>query len=86
MVVATELGLAELDQILGEHREIVQRCRQPVSIAELSAYLDVPLGVARVLVTDLLQHGFVVVQRPAALHPVADEALLKKVIDGLRQV
>lgn len=47
-----------------EARQIVELCRQATSMAELSAALRVPLGVARVLVSDLVDDGSVsVVQR-----------------------
>jgi hypothetical protein len=86
MVATTERGLAMIEQIDGEHQDIVRRCRQPLSIAELSAHLNIPLGVGRVLVTDLLEQGLVVVRRPAPRHRMSDEALLEKVMNGLRQL
>ena len=86
MVATTERGLALVEQIDGEHQEIVRRCRQPLSIAELSAHLNIPLGVGRVLVTDLLEQGMVVERRPAPRHRMSDEALLEKVMNGLRQL
>lgn len=86
MVATTERGLAMIDHIDGEHQDIVRRCRRPLSIAELSAHLNIPLGVGRVLVTDLLEQGLVVVRRPAPRHRMSDEALLEKVMNGLRQL
>jgi hypothetical protein len=44
-----------------EARQIVELCQQPTSVAELAAALRVPLGVARVLVSDLVADGSVVV-------------------------
>jgi hypothetical protein len=44
-----------------EHQQIVQLCREPTSLAEISAALRVPFGVARVLVSDLVADGSVVV-------------------------
>jgi len=44
-----------------EHRQIVQLCREPTSLAEISAALRVPFGVARVLVSDLVADGSVIV-------------------------
>ena len=86
IVTTTERGLAMIDQVAGEHQEIVQRCQRPLSIAELSAHLDIPLGVGRVLVSDLLEQGLVVVRRPAPRHRMSDEAILEKVMNGLRQL
>src|SRR5258708_3853489 len=79
MVAATDFGLSLLDRLTGEAQEIVRLCQRPLSIAEVSAYLDVPLGVGRVLVSDLLEQGLVVVRRPGPRHLLPDEALLEKV-------
>ncbi len=47
-----------------ETRQIVELCQQATSMAEVAASLRVPLGVARVLVSDLVADGSVtVVQR-----------------------
>ena len=47
-----------------EARKIVELCQQATSMAEVAAALRVPLGVARVLVSDLVADGSVtVVQR-----------------------
>lgn len=44
-----------------EARLIVESCRQATSMAELAAAAKIPLGVARVLVSDLVDEGAVVV-------------------------
>ena len=40
-----------------EHRAIAELCASPMSVAEVSAHLKVPLGVARVLVGDMAAEG-----------------------------
>lgn len=40
-----------------EHARIVECCREPRSIAEVAAELATPLGVAMVLVGDLVEAG-----------------------------
>jgi hypothetical protein len=40
-----------------EHARIVDACWEPRSIAEVAAELHMPLGVAMVLVSDLVQAG-----------------------------
>lgn len=40
-----------------EHARIVEACWEPRSIAELAAELHTPLGVAMVLVSDLVEAG-----------------------------
>src|SRR5690348_10256655 len=46
---------AALSAPLGfERRRIVELCQQPRSVAEVAAGLGVPVGVARVLIADLI--------------------------------
>ncbi|AOP47161.1 DUF742 domain-containing protein [Streptomyces lydicus] len=68
-----------------EHVEIVERCREaPLSVAELAAELDLPVGVVRVLIGDLLDADLVRVSRPVPPAELPDEQVLREVIDGLR--
>jgi Protein of unknown function (DUF742) len=46
-----------------EHRSIALACHETLSVAELAARVDLPLGVTRVLVGDLVTHGVVTVHR-----------------------
>lgn len=60
-------------------------CRaETQSVAELSADADLPVGVVRVLLGDLLESGFVRVSRPVPPAQLPDERILREVIDGLR--
>lgn len=58
---------------------------QILSVAELSAYLKVPLGVTRVLVGDLAAAGLVVVHggSPESATPATDLKVLESVLDGI---
>ena len=68
-----------------EHVDIVDLCREaPQSVAELSAELDLPIGVVRVLVGDLVDAEFVHVNRPIPPAELVDESILRDVINGLR--
>ena len=68
-----------------EHTRIRELCRSPRSVAEVSALLRVPLGVARVLLADLLAAGAVSVHRTAdAGGP--DLVLMERVLAGLRRL
>jgi Protein of unknown function (DUF742) len=69
-----------------ERRAIVQAGRGVVSIAEIAVLLDVPLGVARILVGDMADEGLVVVhQRPEPQEP-PDLDLLRRVLHGLKAI
>lgn len=50
-----------------EQHRIVELAQRPVSVAEVGARLDVPLGVARVLIADLVEARFVVLHAPTEL-------------------
>ncbi|MGW7300042.1 DUF742 domain-containing protein [Streptomyces sp. NPDC054829] len=68
-----------------EHVDIVERCRDtPQSVAELAAELDLPIGVVRVLVGDLVAEKLVHVNRPVPPAELVDESILRDVINGLR--
>ncbi|MFC7304294.1 DUF742 domain-containing protein [Streptomyces monticola] len=67
-----------------EHHLILHRCAAPASVAEISAALRVPLGVARVLVSDLAVQGLVDVNNPVPGQP--GTALLERVLGGLRRL
>jgi hypothetical protein len=68
-----------------EHVDIVDLCRgAPQSIAELAAELDLPIGVVRVLIGDLVAGEFVHVTRPVPPAELPDESILRDVINGLR--
>jgi len=87
-VVVTEshAGDPERDPTLSpEHVEIVGLCRDaPQSVAELSAELDLPIGVVRVLIGDLVDAELVHVTRPVPPAELPDESILRDVISGLR--
>ncbi|MEV5934997.1 DUF742 domain-containing protein [Streptomyces sp. NPDC093250] len=74
------------DPALGpEHRALIELCRpETQSVAELAAGTDLPVGVVRVLLGDLLERGCVTVSRPVPPARLPDERILREVIAGLR--
>jgi hypothetical protein len=72
--------------ITGERAGIMKLIAgQYLSIAELSAHLKLPVGVARVLVADLSDEGLVSVagNEPAQHTPAATLRILESVLDGI---
>ncbi|MEB3064023.1 DUF742 domain-containing protein [Mycolicibacter sp. MYC101] len=65
---------------------IVELCQVGPSIAEISARLDLPLGVARVLVGDLVSSGFLRVRPTLTEKSTGDERreLIGRTLRGLR--
>ncbi|MGW2488503.1 DUF742 domain-containing protein [Streptomyces sp. NPDC001606] len=77
---------ADDDTALGpEHRALLGLCRtETQSVAELAADADLPVGVVRVLLGDLLELGRVTISRPVPPAQLPDERILREVIAGLR--
>ncbi|WP_433285667.1 DUF742 domain-containing protein [Pseudonocardia sp. CA-142604] len=48
-----------------EHLEVMRLSRTPMSIAEIAAHLQLPLGVVRVIVGDLIGRGLVITRSPS---------------------
>jgi hypothetical protein len=67
-----------------EARRIVELCQRPLSIAEVSARLLLPVGVIRVLVGDLSAAGAVMVGSAATPDAATDISLLERLLDGIR--
>lgn len=65
---------------------IVQLCTNSPSVAEISARLDLPLGVTRVLVGDLVTSGYLRVNRTLTERSTRDERreLIGRTLRGLR--
>ncbi|WP_371478389.1 DUF742 domain-containing protein [Kitasatospora sp. NBC_00315] len=68
-----------------EHHTLLDRCRhEPLTVAELGSYTDLPVSVVRVLLGDLYDAELITVTRPVPLAQLPDERLLREVINGLR--
>ncbi|HTW04893.1 MAG TPA: DUF742 domain-containing protein [Streptosporangiaceae bacterium] len=72
-------------QLTPEQAEMLERCQMPTPIAELAGVLDLPVGVIRILVSDLRERGLVTIHRaqPAGFN---DLKILQEVVDGLRRL
>ena len=77
MVTLTEAGHVRLPTEGNERHAILERCRRPISVVELSAHLRVPLAVAQVLAGDLADEGLLEVHT-APTAPSRDRALLER--------
>ncbi|MEU5537749.1 DUF742 domain-containing protein [Streptomyces sp. NPDC020362] len=78
-------ALADGTALGPEHRSLVGLCRSETqSLAELAAGADLPVGVVRVLLGDLVEMGCVTISRPVPPAQLPDERILREVIAGLR--
>jgi hypothetical protein len=83
-VVATEGARGVIWQTQPEHRTILAHASNPISLAELASQVDLPLGVVRVLLGDLVELDAVAIQEPVAVSSKHDDHVLKAVINALR--
>ncbi|WP_326596363.1 DUF742 domain-containing protein [Streptomyces sp. NBC_01803] len=88
-LVSTTADPVQLHGQLPEHQRICQLCYEVKSVAEVSALLSMPLGVARILVADLAEAGLVAIHQPghdAEPGGQPDVTLLERVLSGLRKL
>jgi hypothetical protein len=73
-----------------EHQYIAALCDGRLqSLAEIAARMQLPLGVARVLIADMAADGLVAVYEPTSLEDTNDAVgteLLERVLSGLRRL
>lgn len=84
-VLTSQRGAAAQYSLTFECRDIIDLCRNTVSVAEVAAILKLHIGVARVLVADLAELGYVIVRRPKA-RLTQDIDMLERVIRGLEAI
>ncbi|MGW9480723.1 DUF742 domain-containing protein [Saccharomonospora azurea] len=72
-----------------EHARILMLCANPTAVVEIAADVGLPVSVAKILITDLLNAGDVTARHPSApraLDQLPDPAFLEKVLVGLRNL
>jgi hypothetical protein len=85
LVTATPDGADARGQLRFEHARIVDLCRNPLSVVEIAARLQIPLSVARVLVSDLHADGHLTVHRvPETIDGRPGAEVLERLLSGLR--
>ena len=79
---------ARASQHLGAYRweaaKVVELVQSPMALIEIAARLQIPIGVARVLVADLVADGAVMLHTPEKTQSFA--SLLERVLDGVRNL
>jgi hypothetical protein len=85
LVTATDPAQHRSAGLQSERRLIVEMCTGPMSVVEIAAHLQIPIGVARVLVSDLASSGFLTVHLPQQLGDERPNVeILERLLDGLR--
>jgi Protein of unknown function (DUF742) len=84
LVQSTARGRSTSAGLPGEQRTILQLTASPLSIAEISAHLHLHLGIARVLVSDLVADGLVLVSERSGGANGPDLPTLERLLDDLQ--
>jgi hypothetical protein len=66
-----------------EHSLALDLSRSPVTVAEIGAHLKLPVAVAKILLSDLIDQGAVTARPPDPAADPADRDILQRVLDGL---
>ncbi|SEG88429.1 Protein of unknown function [Actinacidiphila yanglinensis] len=54
-----------------------------LSVAEIAGHMKLPIGIVKVVLSDLSSEGYLVVRPPVPRAQLADVSLLQEVLDGL---
>jgi hypothetical protein len=65
---------------------ILRMCHSPLSVAEISAYLGLPMSATTVLLADLLADKRVEARAPVPKAELPDRALIEAVMHGLQKL
>jgi len=84
-MATTSVGRAMVDRLAFEQHDIVVFCQNPTAIAEIAAQLNLHLGVARVLVGDLIANGYLTARRPE-VGLDRNTSIIERVIRGLQAI
>ncbi len=83
-IQAASRGSQHLGGYRWEAAKVIEMVQSPMALIELAARLEIPLGVARVLVADLIADGAVVLHTPVTTQNFG--SLLERVLDGVRNL
>ncbi|HEX5115290.1 MAG TPA: DUF742 domain-containing protein [Pseudonocardiaceae bacterium] len=83
LVIAIHPDNGVLDR---EYAEILRLCQRPLSVAEISAQLDMALAVVKILIGDLIEQGYLLFRAPPTAVDNPDMDILQAVLDGIRRL
>lgn len=83
-VLTSNQGPVDPSRYRWETARLVQMLEVPMALVEVAARLEVPVGVARVLVSDLVAEGVLIVHLPPPSSSFT--SLLEQVLDGVRKL
>ncbi|MFJ6845703.1 DUF742 domain-containing protein [Streptomyces griseoluteus] len=69
-----------------EQTAVLRLCSAPLSVAELSAYLDLPFSATTALLSELIGADLVQARAPIVRQALPDRTLLEAVMHGLQRL
>lgn len=85
-LVVAVTSIVEAAALPQEYARVVRLCQQPLSVAEVAAYLELPLPVVKVLLADLIERQHVIFRSASPMAAAPDERILQAVLDGIRRL
>lgn len=84
-VTATTFLAAEPGGLGPEHLSVLRLAHAPTTVVDIASDVDLPLGVVRILLSDLREAGLVAIHAPVpARARQVDKNTLREVLHGLR--
>ena len=77
---------ADAAHLAPEYARVIGMCQHPLSVAEVAAYLELPLPVVKVLLSDLIEQQHVIFRSSTPVTAAPDERILQAVLDGIRRL
>jgi hypothetical protein len=68
-----------------EHAAVLWACVYPSSVAEVASGVKLPVGVAKVLISDLVERNYIMF-RSAGQRTTPDLEMMQRVLDGIRNL
>ncbi len=86
LVSAISMNATGFAELTPEQRDIYLTCREPVSVTEIATRLAMPTGVARILISDLAEHGRVAIHPTVRRDHPSNRHLLERILHGLESI
>lgn len=84
LVRSTDRGLERRPALGRDQQQVIDLCRETISIAEIGAHLHVHLGIVRVLVSDMVAHDLVALSSSDFDESGPDLGTLERLLDELQ--
>ncbi|WP_243717107.1 DUF742 domain-containing protein [Actinomadura sp. KC345] len=80
------VGQADANTADREHVQVLELCRQPISVAEVAAHMRLPVTVTKVLLADLVECGAMTTRVSSSPSSATNILLLEQLLDGLQRI